>query len=53
VKVQLFDSDFLFDEPMNEARTFVLTDDRIRAEGFTVEGWGGAERVVFTITPHL
>jgi hypothetical protein len=53
VKVQLFDSDFLFDEPMNEARTFVLTDDRIRAQGFTVEGWGGAERVVFTITPHL
>ena len=52
VQVQLRDSDFLSDEPVNEPRTFVLTDDQIRAGGFTVEGWGGAVKVVFAIAPH-
>jgi hypothetical protein len=52
VQVQLRDSDFLSDEPMTEPRTFVLTDAQIRAGGFTVEGWGGAVKVVFTIAPH-
>jgi hypothetical protein len=46
------DSDFLVDEPITLPRTFVLTDDQIRAGGFTVEGWGGAERVSFAIAPH-
>lgn len=52
LRVQLMDSDFLVDEPMTEPRVFVVSDDQIRAGGFTVDGWDGTRSVTFAIAPH-